>query len=156
MQASQTMRKFKHLLLAVSLSLLSIGCMGPSGPRIHVASATKADLAAAENADTVWYEFKPGDQVPFQFLFIGVAVAGDEPILLHAKQHFWLVMTENQPMRISYDGRTVSQQQTELVVAVVPDQNDKAKLLWLNYVGEGSAQEELARFSSGAAEPAAK
>lgn len=153
---SHIMQRIKTLFLAVSLSLLAIGCVSPSGPRIHVASATKADLVAAKDADTVWYEFKPGDEVPFQFLFIGVAVAGNEPIVLHAKEHFWLVMSENQPMRISYDGRTVAQQQTELVVAIVPDENDKAKVMWLNYVGKGSAQEELSKFSSDAAEPAAQ
>ncbi len=146
------MNKMKLSFGALLLSFTTVGCLGPTGPHIHVASATKADLVAAKDADTVWYEFKPGDEVPFQFLFIGVAMTEGPPLTLIAKEHFWLVMSENHPMQISYDGKTATHKQTELVIAVVPGDDGKAQVLWLNHLGEGSAEEELAKLSGSSSE----
>ncbi len=143
---TMNIQKLGPLLLLSALTTL--GCARSSGPRVHVASATRADLEAIQGADTVWYEFRPGDVVPFQFLLIGVAVSGTDPIELRATEHFWLVMSEDAPMRISFDGQTLAQNQAELLVAVVAGKDDRAQVVWLNYVGNGNAQAELEKLGN--------
>lgn len=151
------MSPLNKLLPLMMLGLASVACMGPSGPRVHVASATRADLEAVQNEDTIWYEFRAGDVVPFQFLLIGVAVSGDKPIEMRATRDFWLVMSKDAPMQISYDGETLATNQVELLSVVMPGPDERATLVWLNYVGEGNAGEELDRISNApsSAQPAA-
>lgn len=138
--------------------LLAIACGGPTGPHIRVATAKKADLEAVKDERTVWYEFQPGDEVPMQFLFIGVGLAASEPIRFVAEQHFYLVMMRDQPLMFSFDGRTLTgASSTKLLVAVVPGDDERAQLVWLNHVGNGGSPEEALEQSQkdAAAQPAA-
>ena len=125
------------------LCLLSIGCVSTSGPHIRLATATNSQIEAIQEESAVWYEFQPGDEVPFLFTFIGVAFSADHPVALRAKEHFWIVMVKNQPLMLSYDGESAFLQKTELAVSVAPGPNDHAVLVWFNHVGKDPIQMEL-------------
>jgi hypothetical protein len=142
------MNKVFPVLFMVLLGSSALACGGATGPRVRVAEATAADLEAVRGEKTVWYEFRKGDVVPFQFVMIGAAQSATEPVQVLAAQDFWLVMSEGSPMYISFDGKTFSgAESVELVSLIVPGEDDKAKLIWINYFGaEGSAGEELERL----------
>jgi hypothetical protein len=131
----------------LSFALLSSACAAAQGPRVRVATATRAELAAAENEDSVWYEFQPGDMVPVQFGFLGAVEGGtDGPAVLRAKQQFFLVTTKQGPMRLSFDGESfVGNNSMQAIIAPVPRKDGKGgALVWVVYMGEsGDAQGEL-------------
>jgi hypothetical protein len=141
----------KSLLASAGLALLlsfGAGCMqAPQGPRIRVATATAADLAAAENQDVVWYEFAPGDVVPVALAFFGVMEGGAQgPVGFRAKRRFWFVMSKNGPMRLSFDGQTFAQpNSSQSVIAVMPRKDGQGgQLGWFIYMGEsGDPEAEL-------------
>ena len=117
------------------------------GPTVRVATATPAQLAAVEDKDNVWYEFQPGDVVPVHFGFIGAVEGGtDGPAALRAKQRFFLVTSQQGPLRLSFDGETlVGGGSMQAIIAPVPRKDGKGgALLWMLYMGEsGNAEAEL-------------
>jgi hypothetical protein len=131
----------------VPLAVFLGGCGAPSGPHIRVATATQQELAQAEDADVVWYEFQPGDAVPVQLLFIGAVEGGSQaPVGFRAKQHFYFVTSKNGPMQISFDGKTfANQNSSQWIIAVLPREDGKGgQLGWVIYMGEsGDPKAEL-------------
>lgn len=90
---------------ALALALTLTACAGPR-PHVHFASASPQQLAAASEEET-WFEFRPGDEVPLQFLYKGVIEAAT-PVKATAKKQFWLVFQPNSPPRFSFDGKSVT------------------------------------------------
>jgi hypothetical protein len=118
------------------------------GPMVRVATATPAQLEAAQGQDNVWYEFQPGDVVPIQFGFLGVVEGGSKGAVLRAKQHFYFVMFKNAPMQISFDGKTFAgERASQALIGVIPRQDGRGgQLGWFIYMGEaGDARAELAK-----------
>jgi hypothetical protein len=120
--------------------LLHVGCaVAPQRPQVRVATATAADLESVKHHDEVWYVFEPGDVVPLQLAFVG-AVQGGSPEhgLMRAKRKLYFVMRKNQPMEISFDGKTFAgPESSKFVVAVVPRPDAAGgKLGWIIYIGE--------------------
>ncbi len=132
-------------LLACTLFLGA--CVAPTGPHIRVATATAAQLKAAENEDNVWYEFQPGDVIPVQFGYLGAVEGGLQgPAALRAKQHFFLVASKQGAMQISFDGKTYAgPNSSQSIIAVVPQKGAQGgQLLWIIYMGEsGDPKAEL-------------
>src|SRR5687767_1020972 len=92
---------------ALVLALFTVGCGATMGPKVRVATATPAELKAAEEADNVWYEFQPGDVIPVNLAFLGAFEGGArQPAVFRAKQRMFFVMFKNAPMQISFDGKT--------------------------------------------------
>jgi hypothetical protein len=138
----------KWLAGGIGLLALALGGCGPkAGPHIRVATATAAQLSAAENEDTVWYEFQPGDVVPVQLGFLGVVEGGsDGPAVFRAKQHFYFVTLKNQPMQISFDGKSFAgPHSSQSLIAVLPRKDGGGgQLGWVIYMGEsGDPEAEL-------------
>ncbi len=135
----------KGLLAAALLS----ACMAPQGPRVRVATATKAELESVQSEDVVWYEFQPGDVVPVQFGFLGTMEGGsDGPAVFRAKRQFYFVTTQH-GLKISFDGKSFAgPNSSQSVIAVVPRRDGKGgALVWAIYVGEsGDAEGELDRI----------
>lgn len=133
-------------LLALALG----GCGAPAGPHIRVATATPAQLTAAEDQDVVWYEFQPGDVVPLHLAFLGVVEGGSEqPAVFRAKQHFYFVMFKNQPMQISFDGKSFAgPQASQSLIAVLPRKDASGgQIGWMIYMGEsGDPKGELKKL----------
>ncbi len=139
----------KKVLVGLALLLnFAGGCVSNQGTHIRVATATSAQLDAIEEGETVWFEFQPGDVVPVQFAFVGVAEgANEQPVMLRAKRKFWFVASKNGPMRISFDGKTFAgAQSTQAVIGVMPrDDGQGGQVGWILYIGEsGDVQTELA------------
>ncbi|MBI5536309.1 MAG: hypothetical protein HY898_26540 [Deltaproteobacteria bacterium] len=127
-------------------ALLSAACFAPQGPHVRVATATPAEIEAVRDQDNVWYEFQPGDVVPVQFAFLGVAEGGsDRPSLLRAKRPFYFVMQKSGPMQISFDGKTFATPESlKAVVAVMPGEPKGGKVGWIIYMGEsGDVKSEI-------------
>ena len=122
-------------------SALLCGC--DTGMRVHVATATPDQLRAAAEEDTVWYEFREGDAVPFDFGLFGDAVALGEPTTLVARRQFWLVLSRDGQIRISYDGKRSVMDQTEFLLTVVPGKDGRARVVWVSHLGTGDAEEAL-------------
>lgn len=140
-------------IVAVSfLLLLSSACAGPK-TYLRVATATAVDLEEAQKKEVVWYEFQPGDVVPFQFLFFGVLEGGADLAPLRTKKRFYLVAQKNQPLSVSFDGSSFAgPQASQSIVAVVPrEDREGAKVGWIHYLGESHDPEaELKALSNGA------
>ena len=136
-----------RLLAGVALLLsTSLAACAPGGARIHVASATASELQAAQDSNTVWYEFREGDEVPFQFFVFGDAMSQGKPTKLFARKNFWLILSKKSPMRISYNGRTASPDEMEFMLSIVPGKDGKAQVLWLNHMGKGDPKKALAEI----------
>lgn len=135
------------LCLVACILFLGACMMAPTGPHIRVATATAAQLKAAENEDNVWYEFQPGDVIPVQFGYLGAVEGGSQgPSALRAKQHFFLVASKDGPMQISFDGKTFAgPNSSQSIIAVVPQKSGQGgQLLWIIYMGQsGDAKGEL-------------
>lgn len=145
--------------LASSIGLLALalgGCGAPAGPHIRVATATREQISAAENQDTVWYEFQPGDVVPLHLAFLGVVEGGsNEPAVFRAKKHFYFVMLKNRPMQISFDGESFAgPNASQSLVAVLPRKDAAgAQIGWMIYMGEsGDPEGELKKLVEGSKE----
>lgn len=117
----------------------------PQRPHVRVATATAADLESVKNQDEVWYVFEPGDVVPLQLAFVG-AVQGGSPEhgVMRAKRKLYFVMRKNQPMEISFDGKSFAgPQSSKFVVAVMPRQDGAGgQLGWIIYIGESGDMKE--------------
>lgn len=131
----------------LSFALLSSACGAAQGPRVRVATATQAELHAVEKEDNVWYEFQPGDIVPVHFGFLGAVEGGtDGPAALRAKQQFFLVTSQQGPLRLSFDGETfVGASSMQAIIAPVARKDGKGgALVWMVYMGEsGDAEAEM-------------
>jgi hypothetical protein len=134
------------LLLALSSTTLG-GCARATGPRVRVATATAAELAAVDDKDEVWYEFQPGDIVPVQLGFMGVVEGGSsQPAVFRAKKRFFFVMFKGRPMQISFDGESFAGERSrQSVILVGPREDGKGgELGWIIYMGEsGDPEAEL-------------
>lgn len=111
---------------------------------MRVATATSAELAAAEKQDTIWYDFEPGDVIPTKIGFVGALQGGaSEGAVLRAKRKLSFVMRKNQPMQISFDGKTFAgPHSTKFGVLAVPKKaEDGLELVWILYVGEDGNME---------------
>lgn len=75
--------------------------------------------------DTVWYEFREGDELPFEFGLFGDAAAVGEPTTLVARRNFWLILSRDRQIRISYDGKTSAMDEMEFLLTVVPGPDGK-------------------------------
>jgi hypothetical protein len=84
---------------------------------------------------------------------IGTAQSAGDPVPLRATEDFWLVMSKDSPMQFSFDGKTIAQNQVELLSVVLPGEGGKAKLVWFNYFGEGDASAELDRLANSPSSP---
>lgn len=93
----------------VALCLSTAACSPPQGRRVRFVNATAAELEAATQERTVWYEFQPGDDVPLAMVFTGV-VESATPIHAKAKRNFWLVVQKDRPIEFSFDGEHVVNQ----------------------------------------------
>jgi len=114
-----------------------------AGTRVHVATATPEELRAAAEDDIVWYEFREGDELPFEFGLFGDAAAMGEPTTLVARRQFWLTLSRDRQIRISYDGKTSTMDEMEFLLTVVPGKDGKARIVWINHLGTGDAEEAL-------------
>jgi hypothetical protein len=134
----------------VLVACLSMAACGPSmGPKIRVATATAAELEAADGKDNVWYEFQPGDVIPIQLAFLGVMEGGSKEAVFRAKQRFWFVMFQNAPMQVSFDGKTFAGPGgSQSLIGVMPREDGKGgQLGWFIYMGEsGDPKAELQRL----------
>lgn len=109
------------------------------GPKLRVATATAEEIKAVEDQDNVWYEFQPGDVVPVQLGFLGVMEGGSRnPAVFRAKQHFYFVMSKNQPMQVSFDGKTFAGPNArQSLIAVLPREDGRGgQLAWFIFMGE--------------------
>jgi hypothetical protein len=139
--------------------LAAVACGPAVGPQIRVATASAQEIAAAEDQDNVWYEFQPGDVIPVQFAFLGVLEGGSRGAVFRAKQHFWFVMFKNQPMQLSFDGKTFAgAHNSQSLIGVMPRKDGQGgQIGWFIYMGEsGDPKAELGKLVDEAqAEPAA-
>jgi hypothetical protein len=89
----------------IAFAALAMGCGMPQAPRIRFATASEAQLKAAELEDMVWYEFRRGDEVPIAFMLVGVT-EGITPEAIHARatRTFYLVVRKHGPPMFSFDG----------------------------------------------------
>ena len=128
-------------------ALLAGGCI-KRGPNIRVARATAAQFEAAKDQNEIWYEFQPGDVVPFQLMFFGALVGGlEQPMAIKAKKPFFLVSRKNLPMMLSFDGNSYAAPHSmQAIIAVVPGEDGKVggQVGWMTYLGEsGDPDREL-------------
>ncbi len=139
MRPRKSLFPFGSLALACAL----LGGCDAAGTRVHVATATPEELRAASEDDIVWYEFREGDELPFEFGLFGDAAAIGEPTTLIARRQFWLILSRDRQIKISYDGKTSTMDEMEFLLTVVPGDDGKARLVWLNHLGTGDAEEAL-------------
>lgn len=146
----------RSFVLASALAFAG-GCAMPAAPRVRVATATQAELEAVRDADTVWYEFQEGDEVPIQLAFFGAMQgAGEHAIVVRAKQRFYFIMSKYAPMRLSFDGETVAgSQASQTLVGVSAREDGKGGVLgWMVYMGTSQDPEgELKKLIESAPPP---
>lgn len=126
-----------RFVLATCVLMMTAACL--SKPTyLRVATATPAQFDAATKLDSIWYEFQAGDVVPFDLLFFGALEGGQQSTPLRAKKPFYLVASKNQPMRLSFDGRSTSMQGLQSVLFVNPREDGQpgGQVLWMTYLGE--------------------
>ncbi len=136
------MNPLRVAVLAVLLA--ASGCVTP-GPYLRVSTAKADDLKAAVDKDVIWYEFQPGDVVPFNLVFFGAMEgAGEGPSMVRAKQKFYLVARKNMPMEISLDGHTtVGPYALKTIVMVLPKRDgDGGQVAWFTYMGDSMQPEK--------------
>lgn len=120
--------------------LASAACVPPT--YLRVATATAADFERVGKLDGVWYEFQPGDTVPFNLLYFGALQGGAGGFGVKAKSPFYLVSYKHQPIRVSYDGKSLSPYQLRSIIAVVPSKDGTGgEVNWMTYLGEGQDPE---------------
>ena len=137
----------KNGLWVAAVLALTAGCVTP-GPHVRVAQMTRGQYESVKDANEVWFEFQPGDVVPFNLIFFGALVGGlDTPMAIHAKKPFFLISRKNLPMAISFDGRSYAGPWSmKAIIAVVPGDTDApgGQVGWMTYLGEsGDAEKEL-------------
>lgn len=112
------------VIASLCLSSLVLGCA--SGPRVQLRYATSsaADLERLEQEDTVWFEFREGDEVPLRFVAAGVAEGANEtPIRVRATRTFWIVRFKNGPPAFSFDGEHTTLQSGRAALAFLPGEH---------------------------------
>lgn len=133
---------FAPRALLISAAIAFSSCVTPKS-YLRVATATEADFERVKDKDIVWYEFKPNDVVPFNLLYFGAIEGGATSIGVRAKKPFYLVAQKNQPMRLSYDGQSISYHQLRSIIAVVPRKDGSGgEVGWMTYLGEASDPEK--------------
>lgn len=135
-----------HKRILSLLLLLAAGCVPPT--YLRVATATEADFERVSKLDGVWFEFQPGDVVPFNLLYFGAVQGAAGGMGVKAKTPFYLVSYKNQPIRVSYDGKSVSQYAIRSIIAVTPRSDGPGgQVNWMTYLGEAQNPEvELERL----------
>ena len=129
----------RNALMFVLALLVVTGCVPPT--YLRIATATEADLERARKADSVWYEFQPGDTVPFNFLYFGAIQGGAGGVGVKAKSPFYLVSFKNQPIRVSYDGKSISPYSIRSIIAVTAREGGGGQVNWMTYLGESQNPE---------------
>ncbi len=133
---------FRVLAVVMAVS----ACVTP-GPFVRVATATAEEMKAAEDQEIVWYEFQEGDVVPFHLLFYGVLEGAADATPLRAKKKVYFVMRKNQPMLLSFDGKSFAMpQSSQSIITVLPSKNGSpgASVGWFHYIGEsGNPEAEM-------------
>lgn len=120
--------------------VFTLGCVTPT--YLRVATATEADLERVSKLNGVWYEFQPGDTVPFNLLYFGAIEGGAGGIGVKAKSPFYLVSYKNQPIYVSYDGKSVSPYSIRSIIAVTPRRDGTGgQVNWMTYLGEAQNPE---------------
>jgi len=147
-----------NLRIVVLAALVTAsGCVMTPKPYLRISTAKADDLKAAVDKDETWYEFQPGDVVPFNLVFFGALEgAGEGPSLVRAKQKFYLVARKNMPMQISLDGQTtVGSYALKTIVMVVPKRDgDGGQVAWFTYLGDSRQPElELEKLLESASKP---
>ncbi|MDP1826848.1 MAG: hypothetical protein Q8L48_26485 [Archangium sp.] len=134
--------------LSLLVFLVASGCVHPT--YLRVATATEADFERISKLDSVWYEFQPGDTVPFNLLYFGAIEGGVRDIGVKAKSPFYLVAYKNQPLYVSYDGKNLSPYQIRFIVAVTPrKEGTGGQVNWMTYLGDAQNPEaELEKLFS--------
>jgi len=134
-----------RLLLALALAVSTSACLA-HGPRIRVATATPADFERAKDANQIWYEFQPGDTVPFHLLFFGALEgAPDKALLLTARRQFFLVSSKSMPLQISFDGQSFAfGHPLTSIFSVVPQETNTpgGQVAWMTYLGDSREPEK--------------
>ncbi len=130
--------------LLLVLALLA-ACVGANdGVRIHFATASPEALAAAEKEPVVWYEFKPGDELPVMFGFIGMAEMGSDELPLVVKRPFWIVAFEDGRTSFSFDGKTLISNPFSRWGMLLGTGEERGKMAVIMYVGPANeAPEQL-------------
>lgn len=101
-------RSWLSPLCWIAVVALTAGCTSLAGPRLRYATQTREALAAIENEEVVWLEFREGDVVPLEVRVAGLIEGATEaPISLVARRTFFLVHRQGAPMQVSVDGETV-------------------------------------------------
>jgi hypothetical protein len=118
----------------VGLALSLVACGAPQGRRVRFVNATAAELEAANQERTVWYEFQPGDDVPLAMVFTGV-VESATPIRAKAKRNFWLVVQKDRPIEFSFDGEHVVNQNAGQVALALGQHEGNNHVGVLVYLG---------------------
>lgn len=137
----------RAVICVLLFAVVTGGCI-KRGPNVRVAQATAAQFDAVKDQNEIWYEFQPGDVVPFQLIFFGALVGGlEQPMSIKAKRPFFLVARKNQPMMLSFDGRSYAGPHSmQAIIAVVPGEGGKpgGQVGWMTYLGEsGNPDAEL-------------
>lgn len=132
--------------------LAAAGCVHPT--YLRVATATPADFERVSKLDGVWYEFQPGDAVPFNQLYFGAIQGGAGGIEVKAKSPFYIVAYKNRPLAFSYDGKNLSPYGVRFISAVTPNsEGTGGKVNWMMYLGEARDPEaELEKLLTETAE----
>ncbi|MFZ5442278.1 MAG: hypothetical protein ACOZQL_19880 [Myxococcota bacterium] len=122
---------------AVVSVFLASACATPK-TYLRVATATEADFERVSKLDAVWYEFQPGDTVPFNLFYFGAIEGGAADFGVKAKSPFYLVAYKDRPIMVSYDGENVSPYAIRSIIAVTPrHEGSGGAVNWVTYLGEG-------------------
>ncbi len=124
----------RRIVVIANLWLFSLMLGCASGPRVQVryVMSSASDLERLEQEDTVWFEFREGDEVPLRFVAAGVAEGGSEtPMRVRATRTFWIVRFKNHPPAFSFDGEHTTFQSGRAALAFLPGENGSPNELGL-------------------------
>jgi hypothetical protein len=134
----------RSLLLIPLFAVAGSACVTP-GPHVRVATANSQDFERVKDANEVWYEFQPGDTVPFHLLFFGaIEGAPEKTLAMRAKRQFFLVSRKNLPLMISFDGATFAANHAlQSIFSVGALEGGKGgEVAWMTYLGDSLEPEK--------------
>lgn len=127
----------------VLLSLWVAGCGAPQGPHVRFASASRGAIEAAQSSgQVVWYDFERGDEVPLDFVFVGVGRAvTEQPMRMVASRAFSIVVFPDGRTMFSFDGSSLVSAQLASRWSVALDADEQGgRAGFLLFIGQ---QEDL-------------
>lgn len=134
----------RSLLLPAMFAVVGTACVTP-GPHLRVATANASDFDRVKDAQEVWYEFQPGDTVPFHLLFFGaIEGAPEKSLAMRAKRQFFLVSRKNLPLMISFDGASFAAGHAlQSIFSVGAIEGGKGgEVAWMTYLGDSLEPEK--------------